>query len=490
MLDPDISAARARALLTTRDDDPTNVSRRRFLQMVGWGVGGAAVLNGLDSVTPARLRAAWAGAPLGANEGVLVLISLDGGNDGLNTVVPFTRPQYYSYRSNIAIPQNQLVMLNNELGLHPNLTYLKTLWDQQEVAVVQGVGYPDPNLSHFDSMATWMYGRAGGGLPSTGWIGRWLDGLGGDVDAFKAATIGSGLPLHLIGANRRGLAIPTGGFDFGGSTDPSNLRMYNAVKQFSAGDAGRGPWHSAVALAEKGQIETAQTVAPIFKTALPDGDLVRQLTVAARLINADLGLRVIDTSIGAFDNHSDEPADHGNRMAALNAGIQAFFAAINPMFRSRVTIMTFSEFGRTPWSNASLGTDHGTSSCHFVIGGNVKGGVYSSHPSLTKPNGQPLAQWDRLGFTIDFRSLYATMLDGVLGGGASTVLNGNFEKLDLFRPPPPPQAGPGAPPAVTSGTSGTDFVGMVPARLIDTRDGAGAPIGSMSTISLAVAGQK
>ena len=489
MIDQDISAADARALLTLHDETPSEVSRRRFLQMVGWGVGGGAVLGTVGNALPndwfGSMREAHA-APLGANEGVLILVCLDGGNDGLNTVVPFTKPQYAQYRSNIAIPEAQLLKINGELGLNPNLTYLKTLWDQNEVAVVQGVGYDKHSQSHFDSMAFWMFGRSGSFsnsfMPSSGWVGRWLDGFGAESEQFKAVSVGSGLPLTLVGEGRRGLAVSPYGIDYGGSTSAPNMRMYNAIKQFSSTSARRGIWHDTVALAEKSQIDTAQTVSPIFKTTVPSGELVRQMVVAARLINADLGLRVIDTRIGALDNHSNQPTDHNRQMKQFSDALAAFYTNISPAFRNRVTIMTWSEFGRTPWSNSSLGTDHGTTNPHFVIGGNVKGGVYGTHPSMLKTNGQPLGTNDRMVSSLDFRQMYATVIDGVLGGGAGAVLGGNFDKFDLIRTNSTPST------FGSTGSAGSQFVGIVPARLIDTRDAGGAPLGAGQSISLPVAG--
>ncbi len=508
MIDPDISTTDALNLLSTPDCDSTDrgsLDRRRFLQMVGWGVGAGAAFGAVGPGGISELLggsgSAYAAGPLGANEGVLVLIGLYGGNDGLNTVVPYSNGKYWDYRSNIAIPTQQLHILNNQYGLHPNLTYLKTLFDQQKVAIVQGVGYPDPDLSHFTSMAYWMAGKVTGPTTS-GWIGRWLDGLGTRADLYTAATIGSSLPLHLLGQVKRGTAVPDDGFGFGGESQPHYMRMYDGIKAFSATSAGRGQWHDALAVASRGQIDLARTVAPIFTPEIQTSELVKSLTVAARLINADLGFRVIDAGLDGFDNHSDEPSDHADRMQQLNDGVQAFFATLNPSFAGRVTLMTFSEFGRTPWSNDSSGTDHGTAAPQFVIGNNVKGGFYGQHPSLLEPDGSEIERWGRLEHTVDFRSLYATMIDGVLGGGSSTVLNGNFEKIDLFRPaplpasPPPPAPvvvpvvpAPGSPAPGAPMTADTlaSFVGLTPARLMDTRD-AGGPIGAAGTRTLQVSG--
>lgn len=497
MLDPDISARDALALLSTTDDHRLDgsrdgVNRRKFLQMIGWGLGGGAVLSGLNAgvlpeFLPDEWRQAFAGGPLGPDDGVLVIIGMYGGNDGLNTVIPYSNPRYYDYRRNIAIPANSLIALNNDFGLHPNLATVKALYDQQKVAIVHGLGYPNPDLSHFNSMASWMSGRVGG-APSTGWIGRWLDGLGAQADLYTAGTIGSSLPLHLLGQVKRGTAVPENGFGFGGDTDAVQTRFYNGIKAYSSASAGRGVWHDALAGASRGQIDLAQRVAPIFKPTITSGSLAKQLTVAARLINADLGFRVLDTSLDSFDHHSNEPYEHSQKMQQLNDGIAAFFAALSPSFANRVTLMTFSEFGRTPWSNDSRGTDHGTAGAHFVIGGNVKGGIYGTPPSLSSSTGGPIERWGRIAATMDFRSMYATMIDGLLGGGSSTVLGANFERIDLFRPAGSPVGNFPDPPASPATPSGpVNFVGITPARLLDTRDSSG-PIAAAATVTVQVTG--
>ena len=192
MIDPDISTADALRLLTARDNiDAAGMDRRRFLQMMGWGVGAGALFGGLGEVLaadllPGRLREAWATTPVGPNEGILVLIGQFGGSDGLNVVVPHSNSLYYEQHGDVAIPAAQVLPINGQVGLHPNLPYLKSLYDAGQVAIVQGVGYANPDLSHFSSMALWMHGKVGGGL-NNGWVGRWLDGLGGD-DPFRASS--------------------------------------------------------------------------------------------------------------------------------------------------------------------------------------------------------------------------------------------------------------------------------------------------------------
>lgn len=491
MIDPDISSADALRLLSVPDDPdhtPAGMDRRRFLQMMGWGIGAGLAFGGLgetvgSGLLPGRLRDAYAGAPIGDHDGILVLIGQFGGSDGLNIVVPHGNGQYYTQHGSIAIPQNQVLQINSQVGLNPNLPYLKALYDAGEVAIMQGVGYPNPDLSHFSSMAYWMYGRAGNGTPNTGWVGRWLDGLAGD-DPFRATTIGQDLPLHLLGAVKRGIAIPQWGVGFGGdpASDLHAQRMYTAVRSLAT-PAGRGPWHDSIGQILKGVIDVGQQVAPIFATDLPENDLEKKLTVIARLINADIGIRVLDTGHDGFDNHSSEPQGLSELLTDFDHALQAFFNVLDPKFRSRVTIMTYSEFGRTSYSNDSSGTDHGTANNHFIIGPSVRGGLYGQQPSLAG-----LDRWDRMGFGIDFRSLYATVLDRWLGGGASTVLGASYEQFDVFRSPPGGEVA--APPGPTIGGS-TGFVPLSPVRILDTRGPLGghqAAFGANESWSLPVRG--
>ena len=474
MLDADISTRDALRLLTDPDDHPLSMGRRRFLQMVGLGVGAGALAGTFDGFDDA-----WAGAPIGATEGIVVLVGFFGGVDGLNTVVPHSNGLYYDQHGSLAIPPAQVLKINNQVGLHPRLSYLKSLYDRGEVAVVQGVGYPDPDLSHFSSMATWMYGHSGTGTPSTGWVGRWLDGLSTD-NQLRAVTVGQGLPLHMIGAARRGTAVPPWGVGFGGDTDEHDLWMYNGMRAMAASSAGRGAWHDVVAGTVRSVIDVGQEIAPVFARDLPSGDLEKKLTVAARLINANLGLRVVDLGYDGFDTHSDQPGSLNELMTDLDNGLRTFFTTLDDRFRSRVTIMTYSEFGRTSYANDSAGTDHGTVNNHFVIGQGVKGGLYGQQASLAG-----LQRWDRMAHNVDFRSLYTSVLDGWLGGGASTVLGGNYPNLGLFR------AGPGAGVA-TGGVAAPvkgDWVGITPARLYDSRRAPRTlPLGAGSTADVAVNG--
>lgn len=474
------NALAARAALGIIDDHPSTWSRREFLRAVGWGVGGAALLHSLGA------RPAWA-TPLGANEGVLVVVGMYGGNDGFNTVVRHGEPSYGVYRGGLAIPASSVLPLGDGVGLHPNLAYLKQRWDAGEVAIVQGVGYPDPDFSHFTSMSIWMSGIRDG-APSSGWLGRWLDGRGDPLDALVAASIGSSVPLHLVGHSRRAVGVPPWGGGFGTGNDPNDLRLYEGLRAYAASTAGRGVWHDTVASTIKAQVEVARKTAPVFATPLPDGELRRKLTVAARLVNADLGLRVLEVSWGGFDTHEGQAWQHAALMTEFDEALRAFFETLDPAWHRRVTVMTFSEFGRTPYANGSAGTDHGTVGEHFVIGAQVRGGFHGDPPSISG-----LQRWDRAQHTVDFRSYYASVLDGWLGGGSTHVLGGSFATLPLFRagpgaavvtpPPPPPSPPPPLPvtPPPSAGVAGSCFVPLSPRRILDTRRGLGAPVGRIGT---------
>jgi uncharacterized protein (DUF1501 family) len=495
MLDPDISTADALRLLSTPscafDHDeprgPHGWTRRTFLQAVGMGMFGGAAIGTIGSeFFGGDIPEAWAGTPIGPADGVLIVVTMYGGNDGLNTFVPYGDGTYYSKRANIAIPAANVLAVNGSVGFAPQLSYLKTLYDAGQVAAVQGVGYANPDLSHFTSMAIWMNGALGNGPLSTGWVGRWLDGQPAATADLAAASLDSSVPLHMQGSNRRAAGIPPNGGMFGVDSGASDIRMYNGLRALAAG-AGRGALHDTYTSTMVRQLDLSVEVAPAFKAALPSGgELTRELTIAARLINANIGLRVIDISRGGFDTHDSQNNALPGLLQDLNAGLQAFYATLSPTFHSRVTIMTLSEFGRTVASNDSGGTDHGTSNTCFVIGPNVRGGLYGQMPSLSN-----LDRNGRMVSNVDFRSLYGSVLDGWLGGGGSTIVNGNFENLGLFHGSPG-SIPPTSTPIVLGPSVASGFVSLAPLRLFDTRDGQGGrqgPLQQGEQWSFGLAGQ-
>ncbi len=431
MLDPDISTADALRHLLSAETDPFAIDRRRFLQLIGMGVGaGLIASNGgslLNLDLPGLDPSVWAAGPIGANDGILIVLGMFGGNDGLNTVVPFNDGNYRTQHGSLAIPGSSTLLLDANAGLNPALTELKRFWDAGQLAIVEGVGYPDPDLSHFSSMAKWMAGRPTG-IPSTGWIGRWLDGrLAGGKDLFAAAEIGQSVPLHLIGQQQQGTAVPAGRPGFGANADARSQKIYTAVRRLGVGDP--STWRGRIGQAMIDQLDVARTLAPLIPPddEMSDTELVADMEVMARLVNANLGFRVLTAGWGDFDSHAGQPTQHATRMQELNAAIGRFFQVLDPAWATRVTIMTFSEFGRTSWSNDGSGTDHGTSAPHFVLGANVRGGFRGQRPSLAG-----LRRWDRLPFHVDFRDYYGSIIDGWLGGGGSDVLGRPVQDLSLF----------------------------------------------------------
>ena len=422
---------------------PGGMSRRRFLQLAGGGAGlAAAATAGAPMLDTLR---AFAAPPIGPSDGVLVLVMLDGGNDGLNTVIPNGTPRYYDLRNRIAIPGSQVLPLTASVGLHPRLTRLKGFYDQGKLAVVRGVGYRPADLSHFTSMGIWMNGWGGGSQPGgpTGWIGRYMDGLPNAAsESLYGVVLGSSVPLHMVGSVARASGLPR---DIGGAfgIDRSRVedaRMFDAVAAFGAGPTQLGQWGDLIGKTERNTLELAQRVQPAYQGDFPDSDLGHKLVLSARLINANLGIRVISVNLGGFDTHSDQPNWHADLMGDLDTSVGAFFDTLSTTYKNRVTLMTFSEFGRRPEDNDTSGTDHGTAGVHFVVGDRVAGGLHGDAPSLTAldPHGN-------LVNTVDFRQLYATVIDQWLRADSSQVLGYNFGNLPLFK-----AGGPGG----TGGTGG------------------------------------
>lgn len=352
------------------------VSRRAFLQASAAGIG--------ISMLPGWLRdEAWAAPPLGANDGVLVVIQMGGGNDGLNTVVPTDNGTYYDKRKTLAIASSAALPLAPGVGFHPALTKLKTRFDSGKVAVVQGVGYANPDLSHFTSVAHWMSGWGGAGAQRTGWLGRYLDGLG--TDPFYGVNIGNSIPLHFQGSQTSATTLPqrADGLFGANQTDPVVSRLAGGIRNFGASSTGLGSLTDLVAATERRSIDLAGQVSGSFNPALSSGNLIPKMTLCARLINANLGIRVFGVSCGDFDTHSDQAGSHNTRLAEIDNAIEAFFATLGSASTGRVTLMTFSEFGRRVDVNGSGGTDHGTASPLFLVGDKVRGGLYGAQPSLT-----------------------------------------------------------------------------------------------------------
>ena len=399
---------------------PGQVPRRLFLQGALASAGALAVLPSIFDGMAA------AATPVAADEGILLVVQLGGGNDGLTMVPPLGDATYAGLRGKLAV--TGALPLSSRFGLHPAMPKLKARYDQGKVAVVQGVGQTGDDHSHFSSTATWMAGTAGSSR-ATGWLGRWLDGVPEASKGLRAVSIGPSIPLHLVGGQAVVTALDTGGELFGSDrSSPAYVAAYDALGALGSGPTGKGAYGDALAVAMADALELAVDLEPMFSPPLGQDSLVSQLTLVARLINANLGIRVLAASHGSYDTHDRQLVEQPALLGELDAAIEAFYAALDPAWARRVTIITFSEFGRRASANASLGTDHGNSSTSLVIGDNVHGGFYGQAPDLADltSRGDPKVH-------VDFRSLYASVVAGWLDADPAGILGSSFEDLGLFR---------------------------------------------------------
>jgi len=386
-------------------------------------------------------------AGMGLGEQILVVIQMSGGNDGLSTVIPLDNDDYRRARPQLAIAQN-LLGLGNGVALHPDLTTFKELFDVGQMAVIQGVGYPNPNRSHFRSMEIW-HSADPKNAPKDGWIGRYFDSQckGDDPknypDAKAGINIGATAPLAMQGSKFTGISFqrPESYQWFAGnkSVDPKLRAAFNEVNDLH-GHEGEMPSTSGnptldflERTAMDAQLTSDEILAVTTKyratVSYPGTPLGQQLQMVAQMIAGGLKTRVYYVSLGGFDTHSNEKQSHDRLMQTLSAGIGSFMKDLKNQGNDQKTVvMTFSEFGRRVAENASRGTDHGTAAPMFVFGPSVKGGVYGAHPSLQR---QDLDQGD-LKFHTDFRSVYATILGSWLKADAQKILGANFPTLPLI----------------------------------------------------------
>lgn len=396
-----------------RSGDIDGMSRRDFLRASGVG-GAAALLAGANVVTWADVASAAENEPLPTGTGILVVVTMYGGNDGLNTVVPYTDAVYQSRRPGLAFTESEVLPIGEGLGLNSAMPGMKAMWDAGHLAIVRGVGYPAMNHSHFTSMDIWQ--SATPSAPSTsGWLGRWLDGM--PRHPLHALNIGNSMPPMLVGRTVAGSCLPVGGLTTATGSLGRNLRRLGAA----ASDYTDLRADAATAMADLYSNSTATQRA--LATAIPGApvsgtsSLAQQLDVVARLINAGTPTRVYSVSIAGFDTHADEKGTQASLLGQLSDALSTFIAQVNlTSRRDDVTVLAFSEFGRRVPGNLSQGTDHGTAGPAFVLGNRVHGGFHGAQPDLSRLNA------DDLEVTTDFRDIYATLLERVLASEADAVL--------------------------------------------------------------------
>lgn len=407
------------ALSAPASDDAWSLDRRRFLQAAAAGVGVSMMPGWLDGV-------AGAATPLGADQGVLVLITLDGGADPLDMFVPIANGTYYQRRGAIAVGASQALHLTATRGMHPNLAHLRARWGMGEVAIVDGVGNPKADLSHFSAMAEVQHGGPASGVPRSGWLGRYLDGLG--ADPLHGVAIGSRVPLVLTGERTIGTALPAE-VAFVRENREHNRSLDAALVAMGAGSSGLGGLADRIADTTAGMMAVSAQIRPRYGTA-QGSSLAEQLRLAANLINANLGIRCITIRHGGYDSHAGQPGMLGARLRELDAGLRTFHETLSGTFANRALVLCMSEFGRRVGANGSSGTDHGAGQSVLAVGKGVRGGFHGSMPSLTD-----LTREGNLKHTIDYRSVLSTVVARWLRADPTQVLGVAGTDLGFLRTP-------------------------------------------------------
>ncbi|MCG3150539.1 MAG: hypothetical protein PCFJNLEI_04025 [Verrucomicrobiae bacterium] len=375
---------------------------------------------------------------------ILVVIQMSGGNDGLNTVVPYAMDEYYRVRPTLGIEKSRVLKLNDTLGLHPQLAKLKDLYDAGKVAVVQGVGYPNPDRSHFRSMDIWHTADPKSKVVNHGWLGRYLDNAcpGCDpvtkkVNPLGGINIGGDMPVALKSARGGSIALENpDAFTWQPLIEEKSdakrasatfEKLNNIVaKNLDDPQVARLDFLSRVAMNADVSSDRIRDVTKRARATgtYPTSGLARQLKIVAQMITGGLNTRVYYCAFGGFDTHANEPVTHERLLGEFADAVSAFQRDLEARDQAgRVLTVTFSEFGRRVAQNASNGTDHGAAAPLFVIGGRLKAGLYGTHPSLTN-----LDRGD-LRFSTDFRSVYATVLENWLGAKSAPILGQQFDKL-------------------------------------------------------------
>ncbi len=409
-------------------------TRREFLARSSGGLG----LIAFSRFAPSFLvQSTLAAAPAPEKDrSILVLVQLAGGNDGLNTLIPFEDADYYRLRPTLGIAKDKVLRASDTLGLHPAMAAMHGLLHDGKLAVVQNVGYPNPNRSHFRSTEIWETASRSDEFAATGWIGRYLDNAcaGQPLDSHDpvAVHVTNGVPPSFLGAREHATFGLQPGAGNRRENEETRQLLEKMVAQTGAGDENdngtflRHTLMDALVTEQKVQ-RLLGDYRPGAGVNYPGNPFAASLRNVAALIAAGLPTRVYFVSISGFDTHSNQLAAQANLLTQLSDGLAAFQKDLEAhKLDGQVMTMTFSEFGRRPSENESRGTDHGTAAPLFVLGSRVRGGLHGTAPSLKLERNQDLT------FSTDFRQVYATALDSWLGCPSAAVLGGKFDRLGII----------------------------------------------------------
>lgn len=413
----------------------STLSRRGFVQSLS--------LATLSSTVPLFLqRSAGAAALPGfRDDRVLVVIQLSGGNDGLNTLVPYADERYYRARPKLGIPKAEVLPIDDTCGFHPQMAALRHVFEHQALAVVRGIGYPNPNRSHFRSMEIWQTGSAPDQNWTTGWLGRYCDAeCRGSDNPLPVVNLGGKTPLTLAARSPRAISVENPALlrwrpNTEGEAARAEERAFDRLNHppaVATGQEGDDPLNFLTRTASGARHLHArlEEAANRYRSAVkyPEFRFSQSLRLAAQMIAAELPTRLYYVELSGFDTHATQPNRHAALLQELSEGLGAFLRDLRAQGHlDRTLVMTFSEFGRRVAENQSGGTDHGAGSLLFLAGGQVQGGLYGAAPDL-----DDLDRGD-LKHQIDFRALYQTVLTGWLRAPVDPSLGVPAAPLPLFK---------------------------------------------------------
>ncbi len=404
-------------------------TRRQFLSAAV----GSTALVGTAAGVPDFLFAACDPEVAKKSDRILVVIQLSGGNDGINTVIPYADDNYYKNRFTLAIGKEQVLKVDDHCGFHPSMTGFSELLEDSRLAVINGVGYPNPNRSHFDSMDLWHTAHNRGQQTPTGWLGRYFD--------LNPKSTGTDVPGIHFGAEKQPLAlaaektqIPTLR-----NLDDFRLRMGGREKLKALikqnVQTKRSSENELLTFVQSNTISAIQTSSRVeqvlgkykSKVQYPQTGLGRKLATVAQLIGSDLKTNVYYVTLDGFDTHSNQAQAHSGLLSQLSGALKTFMDDLKEQGNDKRTLaFVFSEFGRRVRENASAGTDHGAAAPAFLAGGSINSGTFGKYPSLTD-----LLE-DDLKHNVDYRQIYATILEKWFATDSKKVLGKKFASMDLF----------------------------------------------------------
>jgi uncharacterized protein (DUF1501 family) len=365
---------------------------------------------------------------------ILVMIELNGGNDGINTVIPFTDPAYYRQRPTLAVPKTNVLEVGSNLGLHPSMTALKKLWEAGQMAVIHGCGYPNADQSHFRSMDIWQTGVPEK-IETLGWLGRYLDRITeDDKNGLYGVAFQNDMPRAFRGERSQVPSVPS--FEvYRFQTDErfptDRSQQVQTFKKISSHVPIDVPY---IGLVQRNILD-AYTTAERLQSAgkytgtvsYPNTGLAKGLKLVAEVVAKQFGTHLFHVSLGGFDTHASQSQQHARLLGELSGAISAFMQDMkNQGTADNILVVTFSEFGRRVGENGSSGTDHGESGPMIIVGGRVKGGFYGTLPSLTSLHD------GNQKYTTDFRRVYATVLEDWLAADPAPILGNTYAPVPFL----------------------------------------------------------